>query len=97
MSNLPSKDYALFHLSTIQYYLGSFPQIIDHDQFQEQTERFYENPADEANQSRFWYSRFLFALAFGEAFTQMGSSKVIPGIISYPNHRVNGKEPVSGS
>ncbi|VUC25742.1 unnamed protein product [Clonostachys rosea] len=80
ISDLPSKDYALFLISTAQYYLAPFAKIIDHPQFRKQTEDFYENPAIEARKSRMWYSQFLFTLAFGEAYAQTGSSQGIPGI-----------------
>ncbi|CAH0027230.1 unnamed protein product, partial [Clonostachys rhizophaga] len=80
ISDLPSKDYALFLISTAQYYLAPFAKIIDHPQFRKQTEDFYENPAVEARKSRMWYSQLLFTLAFGEAYAQTASSQAIPGL-----------------
>ncbi|KAL0931493.1 fungal specific transcription factor [Colletotrichum truncatum] len=80
VDNLPSYDYAVFLLATVKYNLGLFYQIIDHDKFQQRMERLYENPAAEAKRSRYWFSQFLFVLAFGEAFNQAGRSKSVPGI-----------------
>ncbi|KAI8659193.1 Fungal-trans domain-containing protein [Fusarium sp. Ph1] len=80
VSGLPSCEYALYLLSTVQYHLGSLYEIIDHEPFREQVERFYQDPAGEAYRSRFWYSQFLLVLAFGEAFLSTGSNKGVPGI-----------------
>lgn len=80
VSGLPSCEYALYLLSTVQYHLGSLYEIIDHEAFREQVERFYQDPAGEAYRSRFWYSQFLLVLAFGEAFLTTGSNKGVPGI-----------------
>ncbi|KAM6522798.1 hypothetical protein FALCPG4_012413 [Fusarium falciforme] len=80
VSGLPSCEYALYLLSTVQYHLGSLYEIIDHESFREQVERFYQDPAGEAYRSRFWYSQFLLVLAFGEAFLNTGSNKGVPGI-----------------
>lgn len=80
VSGLPSCEYALYLLSTVQYHLGSLYEIIDHESFREQVERFYQDPAAEAYRSRFWYSQFLLVLAFGEAFLNTGSNKGVPGI-----------------
>ncbi|KAM0424174.1 hypothetical protein ACHAPT_010543 [Fusarium lateritium] len=80
VSGLPSCEYALYLLSTVQYHLGSLYEIIDHESFREQVERFYKDPAGEAYRKRFWYAQFLLVLAFGEAFINTGSSKGVPGI-----------------
>jgi len=79
VENLPTHDYVIFLVNTVKYHLGSFSEIINHDAFLERLERFYENPAAEANRSRFWYAQYLLVLAFGEAFTLMVSPTSLPG------------------
>lgn len=68
VSGLPSYEYAIYLLSSVQYHLGCLYEIIEEIFFRQNVERFYEEPAAVAQQSRFWYSQFLFVLAFGEAF-----------------------------
>ncbi|KAF5007515.1 hypothetical protein FDECE_6162 [Fusarium decemcellulare] len=80
VSGLPSHEYALYLLSTVQYHLGSLYEIIDDESFRKDVDRFYEDPARVAMRSRFWYSQFLLVLAFGEAFINTGSAKSVPGI-----------------
>ncbi|KAJ3542240.1 hypothetical protein NM208_g4208 [Fusarium decemcellulare] len=80
VSGLPSHEYALYLLSTVQYHLGSLYEIIDDESFRKDVDRFYEDPARVAMRSRFWYSQFLLVLAFGEAFINTGSTKSVPGI-----------------
>ncbi|KAJ4246502.1 hypothetical protein NW762_013442 [Fusarium torreyae] len=79
VSGLPSQEYALYLLSTVQYHLGSLCEIIDQESFQRSVELFYADPAVVAKRSRYWFSQFLFVLAFGEAFLNSSSSKGIPG------------------
>lgn len=80
VGDLPSFDYAVFLLSTVQYYIGSLYELFDHESFLQQMKRFYQNPADEARKSRFWYAQFLFVLAFGEAFQSARAEKPFPGL-----------------
>ncbi|KAL4876956.1 hypothetical protein BJY04DRAFT_231248 [Aspergillus karnatakaensis] len=74
VSNLPSAEYAALLHSTVKYHLGSLYDIIDHECFSRQIDRFYRDPVTEARRSRFWYAQFLFVLAFGEAFTSTGAA-----------------------
>ncbi|KAL6899918.1 hypothetical protein GGI43DRAFT_427621 [Trichoderma evansii] len=80
VDNLPAHDYALFLASSVKYYLGSLYEIINHDSFIQQMERFYEAPQQVASQSRLWYAQFLLVIAFGEAFTRISSPKSVAGI-----------------
>ncbi|KAG9255302.1 fungal-specific transcription factor domain-containing protein [Emericellopsis atlantica] len=82
VENLPSRDYASYLAHTVKYHLGSLYDIIDHDSFHQQMRDFYHNPQEVANESRYWYSQFLFMLAFGEAFSPTESSEAgtLPGM-----------------
>ncbi|KAI6782912.1 uncharacterized protein J7T54_002071 [Emericellopsis cladophorae] len=82
VDNLPSRDYASYLAHTVKYHLGSLYDIIDHDSFHQQMRDFYHNPQEVANESRYWYSQFLFMLAFGEAFSPTESSEAgtLPGM-----------------
>lgn len=80
VSGLPSFEYTLYLVSSVQYHLGSLYEIIDHESFRENVQRLYDDPVDMARRSRYWYSQFLFVLAFGENFVNNGSPKGVPGL-----------------
>ena len=84
VENLPSKDYAIFLAYTVKYHLGSLYDIIDHDVFHQHLHEFYDNPAEVAKEHRYWFSQFLFVLAFGEAFSKTESNEEVPGLSYAP-------------
>lgn len=80
VGNLPTYDYAVYLLSVVKFHLGPLGSIIEHGTFSQRLGNFYVDPVAVAKQSRFWYSQFLFVLAFGEAFTQIGVPGTVPGM-----------------
>lgn len=80
VGNLPTYDYAVYLLSVVKFHLGPLGSIIEHGAFSQRLGSFYVDPLAVAKQSRFWYSQFLFVLAFGEAFTQIGVPGTVPGM-----------------
>lgn len=80
VGSLPTYDYAVYLLSVVKFHLGPLGSIIEHGAFSQRLGSFYVDPVAVAKQSRFWYSQFLFVLAFGEAFTQIGVPETVPGM-----------------
>ncbi|KAJ5256899.1 transcriptional regulator family: Fungal Specific TF [Penicillium angulare] len=75
VSNLPPLDYALFLFNTVKFYFGFLSFMIDEESYLRDLYEFYEDPAEKATGSRYWYAQYLLVLAFGKAFlSQKGSS-----------------------
>ncbi|KAL3481034.1 fungal-specific transcription factor domain-containing protein [Aspergillus californicus] len=81
ISGLPSIDHALYLFSTVKFHLGHNFQLIDEEEFMENTHKFYYGDAvKEADECRLWFVQFLLMLAFGNAFLlQTKSSTEPPG------------------
>ncbi|KAJ5083451.1 transcriptional regulator family: Fungal Specific TF, partial [Penicillium angulare] len=80
VSNLPPLDYALFLFNTVKFYFGFLSFMIDEESYLRDLHEFYEDPAEKAAGSRYWYAQYLLVLAFGKAFlSQKSPSGTPPG------------------
>ncbi|OJJ50360.1 hypothetical protein ASPZODRAFT_149702 [Penicilliopsis zonata CBS 506.65] len=67
LSGLPSLEYAIYMLKTVQFHLNPLWHLIDEDEFVRNLHEFYSNAPVKAIEARIWYVQFLVVLAFGEA------------------------------
>lgn len=68
ISNIPSREYALYLASTVQFHLGHKFHLFDEVEFKKGVDDFYADAALKVRQSRMWYVQFLVILALGKAF-----------------------------
>lgn len=80
LTGLPSHDYAIYMLNTVQFHLGQLFRLFDEEEFLHNLHEFYADAATKVQESPLWYVQFLLVLAFGEAFlTPIRNTHIAPG------------------
>lgn len=68
LTRLPSLDYAIYLVSTVQFHLGGMLRLFDEDAFLETLRDFYSQGRDKSRTNKLWYTQFLLVLALGKGF-----------------------------
>ncbi|VUC29758.1 unnamed protein product [Clonostachys rosea] len=66
-TDLPSADYAMYLLNSLQFHIGQLYHLFDQSQFMKVFHAFYESPAEVARQNRIWYVQLLTLLGLAKA------------------------------
>ena len=65
---LPSLDHALFLINATKFHTGQIFHLFDESMFMTKLYEFYENPAENINDTGLWLIHFLVIIALGKAF-----------------------------
>lgn len=80
---LPTLDYALYLINTVNFRCGQLFHLHDPDSFIPRMHAFYAEQLDRSDTSSLWYVHFLLILALGKALVMPGSPGKPPNGIDF--------------
>lgn len=75
LTRLPSHDYAIYLVSTVQFHLGGTLRLFDEDQFLATLNDFYSHDRERVQPNKLWYTQLLLVLALGKGFLHSSNSR----------------------
>lgn len=67
-NELPSKEYAIYLMNTVNFHIGQLFHLYDEASFLRNLSELYDGGQQKIHTSRLWYIQFLMVISFGEAF-----------------------------
>ncbi|KIW80709.1 hypothetical protein Z517_07325 [Fonsecaea pedrosoi CBS 271.37] len=74
LSRLPSLDYAIYLVNTVNFHLGGILRLFDEYEFLQNLHEFYNQGSQKARAHKLWYIQCLLLLALGKGFLNVRNS-----------------------
>lgn len=74
LTRLPSLDYAIYLVYTVQFHLGGMFCLFDEEEFVQSLHELYSRGQEKARTDRLWYTQCLLVLALGKGFLNVKES-----------------------
>ena len=68
LSRLPSLDYAIYLVNTVQFHLGGMLRLFDEDDFVKGLRELYAKGKEKIRANKLWYTQCLLVFALGKGF-----------------------------
>ncbi|KAJ5499316.1 hypothetical protein N7453_008367 [Penicillium expansum] len=83
-AELPSLDYALYLMNTVQFHIAQLYHLFDQKSFMDGLYQFYDCTVPEPPRSKLWYIQYLLIISFGKSFLMQKTAKEPPsGVVFF--------------